>query len=277
MTVGSLFAGIGGFDLGFERAGFEIKWQVEIDEYCQRVLAKHWPHVRRYGDIRAIDWSRVEPVDVVCGGFPCQPHSLAGKRAGASDERDLWPEFRRCIRGVKPGWIVAENVSGLLSNDAGRFFGGVLRDLAEGGRSVEWDCIPASAVGTDHIRDRVWILAHAGRERSSERMHEAVIGGISTEDTQARRSPDGVHASTDATYSERGERSLGRPAGRVRRFGQSFPRHGRWEITSEPVLGRGEDGIPNRLDRLRGLGNAVMPQIPEWIAHRIKEAEGLTA
>jgi DNA-cytosine methyltransferase len=194
MTVGSLFAGIGGFDLGFERAGFEIRWQVEIDPFCRSVLAQHWPDVRRYEDVRQvvgdtdksdsgrdecqrIAWSEgsatgsasaaisrsrhaLEPVDVICGGFPCQPHSLAGRRGGSADERDLWPQFARLIRELGPRWVVAENVPGLLSSDAGRFFGTVLRDLAACGYDAEWDCLPASAFGAPHRRDRVWIVAY---------------------------------------------------------------------------------------------------------------------
>src|SRR4029450_13011646 len=109
----------------------------------------------------------LEPVDVICGGFPCQPHSLAGRRAGANDERDLWPHFARLIRELEPRWVVAENVPGLLSSDAGRFFGTVLGDLAACGYDAEWDCLPASAFGAPHRRDRVWIVAYplcGGRE-----------------------------------------------------------------------------------------------------------------
>jgi len=274
VTVGSLFAGIGGFDLGFKRAGFEIKWQVEIDDYANRVLAKHWPNVKRYGDIRVIDWSTVEPVDVVCGGFPCQPHSTAGRRMASADERDLWPEYLRCIRALKPRglrWVVGENVAGLLSSDDGRFFGGILRDLAESGFRVEWDCIPASAVGAPHQRDRVWIVADANgsgsqgwqREELRERAGERVIG--------PSRSP--------LAYTNRiGQRGQGRDAaieGGDKSDDGIPQRDDPWSV--EPNVGRVAHGVPARVDRLRGLGNAVVPQIPEWIAHRIKEAEGLTA
>jgi len=214
LTVGSLFAGIGGFDLAAERVGFEVKWQVEIDPFCRRVLEKHWPHVRRYEDVRQTHvadathighsggtatgsarqpdessgddgvWSKpvgrrdmdaagcagcLPAVDVLCGGFPCQPHSLAGKRGGAADSRDLWPEYARLIRELRPRWVVAENVPGLLSNDAGRFFGGILRDLAACGYDAEWDCVSASAVGAPHRRDRVWIVAYPNGKRLQER------------------------------------------------------------------------------------------------------------
>src|SRR4029450_2592075 len=118
LTFGSLFAGIGGFDLGLERAGLTCRWQVEIDPFCRKVLAKHWPDVTRYADIRELDGRTVDPVDVLCGGFPCQPHSLAGKRGGSADERDLWREFARVIREVGPRWVLAENVPGLLSTES---------------------------------------------------------------------------------------------------------------------------------------------------------------
>src|SRR5215831_9561802 len=156
LTVGSLFDGIGGFDLGFQRAGFDIRWQVEIDPFCRRVLAKHWPDVQRFEDVRTAGAHNLSVVDVLCGGFPCQPHSLAGRRGGSQDERDLWPEFARLIRELRPRWVVAENVPGLLSSDAGRFFGNILRDLAESGYDAEWDCLPASVFGAPHRRDRIW-------------------------------------------------------------------------------------------------------------------------
>jgi len=135
LTVGSLFSGIGGLDLGLERAGMTVRWQVEQDAWCQRVLAKHWPDVPRYGDIKTIDWTEVEPIDLVCGGFPCQPVSLAGKRRAQDDPRWLWPEFARCLRVLRPRFALLENVPGLLS--AG--FGDVLGDLAALGYDAEWD------------------------------------------------------------------------------------------------------------------------------------------
>ncbi len=122
LTFGSLFAGIGGFDLGFERAGLECKWQVEIDPYCQRVLAKHWPEVRRHDDIRTFppDGSDEWRVDVICGGFPCQDISDAGKRAGIDGERSgLWAEYARILGAIRPRFAVVENVAALLDNGMG--------------------------------------------------------------------------------------------------------------------------------------------------------------
>ena len=149
-----------------ERAGWECAFQVEIDPFCRRVLARHWPAVARYGDIRALDLDRLERVDIVCGGFPCQPVSLAGKGLAQRDARWLWPEFARVIRALRPRYILVENVPGLL----GRGFGDVVGDLAACGYDAEWDCIPASALGAPHRRDRVWLVAYAcgsGRQQES--------------------------------------------------------------------------------------------------------------
>lgn len=169
LKVGSLFAGIGGFDYGLELAGgFQIEWQIEIDPFCQQVLAKHWPNATRYGDIRECGIGRkheLSHVDVLCGGFPCQPHSLAGQRKASEDERDLWSEFYRLIRELEPRWVVAENVLGLLSSENGAFFGRVLRDLAQAGYDAKWCVLRASDVGAPHRRERVFLVAYPGSER----------------------------------------------------------------------------------------------------------------
>lgn len=171
MTVGSIFSGIGGIELGLERVGMTIKWQVEIDEYCREILEKHWPGVKRYGNIKDIDWSGVERVDLICGGFPCPPVSTAGKRRGSNDERWMWPEFIRCLRTLKPRWVLVENVRGLLSVNNGREFGEILRDLAESGYDAEWFLLGAKDVGAPHKRNRTFILAYPkrhGREHSTK-------------------------------------------------------------------------------------------------------------
>ena len=156
----SLFSGIGGLDLGLERAGMSCVAQVEIDPFCQKVLTKHWPDVPKFKDVRDVGKHNLPAADLICGGFPCQPHSYAGKRKASADERDLWSEFSRIIGECQPAWVVAENVPGLLSSEAGRFFGGVLRDLAASGYDAEWQSIPVAAFGAPHIRERVFILAH---------------------------------------------------------------------------------------------------------------------
>ena len=142
LTVGSQFSI--GCELGLERAGMKVIWQVEFDPFCQQILQKHWPEVTRYGDIRTVKGDELEPVDLICGGPPCQPHSVAGMRKASADERNLWPEMFGVICATRPRWVVVENVPGLLSSEAGRFFGGILRDLAQGGYCVGWRCISAS-------------------------------------------------------------------------------------------------------------------------------------
>ena len=156
MTVGSLFSGIGGFDLGLERAGMTIKWQVEIDDFCNKVLEKHWPDVKRYRDIKELRGDELEPVDLICGGFPCQPFSAAGKRRSKEDDRYLWPEMLRVIRAVRPNWIIGENVAGIVS----LALDDVLSDLENEGYTCQSFIIPACAVNAPHRRDRVWIIAN---------------------------------------------------------------------------------------------------------------------
>lgn len=222
LTVGSLFAGIGGMDLGLERTGgFEVRWQCEIDPYCQRVLAKHWPNVKRYGDIREL--RDVERVDLLCGGFPCQDVSHAGPRVGIGGERSgLWAEFARLIRDLRPRYGLVENVSGLLDRGVER----VLGDLAEIGYDAEWECISACAFGAPHTRQRVFVLAYPEGERPG----------------QLRRIK--------------------------RTIGSEEKRNIHWP-KSEPECERVAYGVPARLDRIAALGNAVVPQIVEWIGNQI--------
>jgi DNA (cytosine-5)-methyltransferase 1 len=309
VTFGSLFAGIGGMDLGLERAGMECKFQVEIDPFCRRVLAKHWPDVRRYEDVRTIHGEAAHvadamrggreerpvsegqgheaishalgggatgahgcdgclpPVELLCGGFPCQPHSLAGRRRGSDDERDLWCEFARLIREVRPRWVLAENVPGLLSSEAGRFFGRVLRDLAACGYDAEWDCLPASAVGAPHRRDRVWIVAYpniAGpqgwlRAGVPERADEwaAGAGGASLADAdECGFYPQRIYGCGEAHEGRAWSATTG---------------YRWWRV--EPNVGRVAHGVSARVDRLRSLGNAVVPQVAEFIGRRILAAD----
>ena len=160
MRIGSLFAGIGGFDLGFERAGFAVSWQVEKDKYCQRVLAKHWPHVPRFTDVRDCGRHNLEPVDVITGGFPCQDLSAAGKMAGLDGEQSgLWREMLRIVGEVRPRFVVMENVTMLLVRGLDRILG----SLAELGYGVEWDVVSAADAGAPHLRKRWWVMAHASK------------------------------------------------------------------------------------------------------------------
>src|SRR5574343_393433 len=162
LTFGSLFAGIGGFDLGLERAGMVCKWQVEIDEFCRRVLTKHWSDVPKFGDIRDCGKHNLEAVDVICGGPPCQPASIAGKRRGEEDDRWLWPEAIRIVGELHPTWCVFENPPGIITLLGGMVFEKTLTMLeSEGYEIVPPLVIPACAIGAAHRRDRVFILAYA--------------------------------------------------------------------------------------------------------------------
>jgi DNA (cytosine-5)-methyltransferase 1 len=275
LTVGSLFAGIGGFDLAAERAGLEVKWQVEIDEYCRRVLAKHWPNAKRFSDVRECGAANLTPVDVICGGFPCQDISYAGDGAGLSGSRSgLWYDFARIIRELGPRFVVVENVAALLQ----RGMGTVLGDLAESRYDAEWDCIPASAVGAPHRRDRVWIVAHAHEERPQKRgLHAEERSEVSDASWGSRRDEaladsrgNGLEGSIQARY---GQSSCGRVFARREATGTGFSGGAeQWRV--EPDVGRVAHGVSPDVDRLGALGNAIVPQVAEWIFRRILEAHG---
>jgi DNA (cytosine-5)-methyltransferase 1 len=300
LTFGSLFAGIGGFDRGLERAGMRCVWQVEIDDYCRRVLAKHWPDVERLEDVRECGAHNLEPVDLICAGFPCQPVSCAGKRQGDADDRWLWPEFHRVIRELKPRWVVGENVPGLLSANVGRLFGEILRDLAACGYAVEWDCIPASAVGAPHRRDRVWIVAHAksaGRQtRGIDGMGTETSGSVyaprsgdvadadcrgclaeqSINGTGGSQMPSECLRSDVADANGKRRKDIGKRCAAIpifRRLCQMPKVRGDSWWAVEPDVGRVAHGVLARVDRLRALGNAVVPQVAEWIGRRIVMVE----
>lgn len=235
MTFGSLFAGIGGFDLGFERAGLTCEWQVEIDPYCQRVLAKHWPSVRRWDDVRTFPPAGEWGVDVICGGFPCQDISNVGKRAGICGERSgLWGEYARIIRLVRPRIIVVENVAAILFRGLGR----VLGDLAALGFDAEWQIIPAAALGAVHIRERLFLV---GVDSNTASNGFSAFGNVRSK-----------RAFQSSAYS-RGSNS------------ETW-----WE--TEPAVDRVADGIPSRSHRHHALGNAVVPQVAQWIGERIVQS-----
>lgn len=260
LTVGSLFTGIGGLDLGLERAGMRVAWQAEIDPYCCQVLAKHWPGIPNLGNVTTINWEDVPRVDLITGGYPCQPFSIAGARAGENDPRHLWPHVRNALRVLRPRWALLENVAGHLSLGFGR----VLGDLAEIGYDAEWDCIPAAAVGAPHRRDRVFLVAYPNRQGEPTRPeHGTTPRDLDTNAARAHglrwwdRSP------------------LPRPETVERTTGRSSSGGGHW--AAEPDVGRVAYGVPNRVDRLRALGNAVVPQVAEHVGRLIMEAERCTA
>ena len=231
MTYGSLFAGIGGIDLGFDRAGLTCKWQVEINDYARKVLAKNWPDVRRWDDVRTWPQPDSEPVDVIAGGFPCQDISLAGKGAGLDGERSgLFFEAMRVVREMGPRFVVLENVAALLTRGLDR----VLGTLADLGYDAEWDCIPASAFGARHYRNRIFIVATNANSKG----------------LQGR--PQG-YGSSEKVNAER--------------IRLPIVRYGGWAV--EPDICRVAYGVPRRVDRIRSLGNAVVPQVAEWIGRQL--------
>jgi DNA (cytosine-5)-methyltransferase 1 len=159
-TLGSVFSGIGGFELGLHPLGIEPVWQVEQDLFCRKVLQKHWPDVHKFVRIENVVPQSLPYVDIIAGGFPCQPVSISGKQKGSSDSRWLWPEFFRIVRYVRPKYVIIENVPGLLTTNGGKDFETILNNLAEIRYDAEWECIPASSIGARHKRNRLFIVAY---------------------------------------------------------------------------------------------------------------------
>ncbi len=297
LRVLDLFSGIGGFSLGLERAGMKTVAFCEIEKFPQAVIRKHWPNVPIYDDIRILTADKLRSdgigtIDVICGGFPCQDISVAGKGAGIEGERSgLWKEYSRLIDELRPQYVIVENVSALLS----RGLGVVLGDLASIGYDAEWHCIPASAIGAPHKRDRVWIIAYTKSNRhignpstmgktlitNKEQKHGAIIkceikdnGGVGECDE-----PNGTEALPFSNPNDmrlqgrqsQGNGSQGMPEIIIKRCVKS----GIWDNWKEcipsPRICRADDGISDRTHRLKALGNAVVPQIPELIGRAIME------
>jgi DNA (cytosine-5)-methyltransferase 1 len=330
LTVGSLFSGIGGLDLGLERAGMEVIWQSEIDPYGCRVLKKHWPEVVNHGNIKEINWGDVVRPNIICGGYPCQPFSTAGKRNGTDDPRHLWPWVREAISELRPKYAILENVRGHVSLGLNV----VLGEMASIGYDAEWQIVSAASVGAPHRRDRVIIVAYPNSRRQQERQSESeqtpglscgceqcanTIGQLANSDnsrcvhrqshifttdrwlnalsligsgctdvantdsisgheqhqrqvqqfnalgcSEVVADPSQQHSNgepNNTRYSERPETvSQSRDSGWAQRASN-------WKV--EPDVGRVANGIPSRVDRLRGLGNAVVPQVAELIGRMV--------
>ena len=276
LTVGSLFSGIGGFDLGLERSGMKVIWQSEIDPFACKVLKKHWPDVPNLGDINKIDWTNIERPDVICGGYPCQPFSQAGKRGGNTDPRHLWPAMFNAICLLRPRYALMENVRGHLSMG----FDQVLGDLAGIGFDAEWQVIPAAAVGAPHKRDRVFIVAYPNntgirtqrrkiqqQKSSGEQKREVVaryvFGRRGAEMANTNSKFVGQYGSSSDVADQGRQRHDQRERQKTNDFGQW------WEV--EPSVGRVADGVSDRVDRLRGLGNAIVPQVAELVGALVVE------
>lgn len=280
-----LFSGIGGFSLGLERSGgFKTVAFCEIEEFPRKVLKKHWPEVPIYDDVRTLTADRLAAdgigVDAICGGFPCQDISTAGRGAGIDGERSgLWAEYARLVGELRPKYVLVENVAALL----GRGLDRVLGDLAALGYDAEWHCIPASTVGAHHRRDRLWIVAYADvAERRAlggtrHGLAESQNGVLQWQEGSGRSGSSGKAVAYTECFGQQGQRQSVQPS-------RSTPRLHRQAVDAiagcvgevwctEPDVGRVADGVPSRVDRLKGLGNAVVPQIPELIGRAILASE----
>lgn len=299
MTHGSLFSGIGGFDLAAEWMGWENVFSCEKDDKANEVLKKNFPNVTHHRDIYKLDGKQYEgQVDVITGGFPCQPFSIAGKRKGRGDDRYLWPEMLRIIKEVKPSYVVGENVFGLVNMENGRTLDDICSSLENEGYTVESFIIPACAVQAWHRRDRIWIIAYAnngnerrtsrrfqskdGQRELSERQQMVQPGG--TSETRIYSNPKGGNEQRQCNERQRqGQyRGLGseqdvtdsdgiRPQEQAQSRGSMHQEQNSKEKINrafndsiwkaEPKLGRVADGVSGRVDRLKQLGNAVVPQV----------------
>ena len=295
MRIGSLFSGIGGFDLAAQWMGWSTKWYSEINPYACQVMEQHFGGAYAVGDITQWHPDPVgDAVDLVCGGFPCQPVSLAGKRQAQNDERWLWPEFARILGVLRPRYVAIENVPGLRS----RGLGDVLRDLAQIGYDAEWTSLSAADVGAAHLRERVWVVAYPhsdgrlriggslraeqqgppgdeplGRHRPwgeqrdpgpvADAQERAQRAGLRPDGPPAewrRRSGDGGGPVGDPDDAGRGEQ---RGAGAIQAEQLAAECRSGW--ATEPDVGRVAYGVPARVDRLRCLGNAIVPQCAQHI------------
>ena len=294
MTHGSLFSGIGGFDLAAEWAGFTNLFNCEWEEFPRKVLKHHFPNAEQYGDIKQFNATAYSGrLDILSGGFPCQPFSVAGKRKGSEDERHLFPEMLRIIRECQPRWVVGENVRGLVSWSDGLVFETCCTDLEALGYSVQSFVIPACATGAPHRRDRVWIVANRKDDRPSQtknlkrtrgerephnrdeiRTSLDAVSGIGNAPDTDNELPKCGNGSREDGRSEQTERT--KPLDESRGW-EEFP-------TFPPVCG-GDDGLPKELDgitfpkwrreSIKAYGNAIVPEVAYRIFQSIQDYEAM--
>jgi DNA (cytosine-5)-methyltransferase 1 len=311
-----LFSGIGGFSLGLESTGgFETVAFCEIEKFPRKVLKKHWPHVKQYKDIKELTNEQLEtdgiiPIDIITGGYPCQPFSVAGRKLGEKDKRHLWPEMFRLVKECRPTWVIGENVSGHIKLGLDT----VLEDLESEGYSTRTFSISASSIGANHKRERVWIMANSNNTGNRTSQYEINRNGEKTNEEWERQSQsqfsrqgadventrrtlrqgsffgeenENETGQEDAYQFERSGSSSGNgisntDSQRLQGLGtehqlresqekRSFGWKRWWEL--EPNVGRVANGIPKRMDRLKGLGNSLVPAIPFIIGNSILETE----
>ena len=296
LKVIDLFSGIGGFALGLQSTGYFKTIQfVENEKWCQKILAKNFPRVPIHDDVKTFQGYSA---DVVVGGFPCQPFSIAGKQKAVQDDRHLWPDMLRVIKETRPRWVIGENVRNIVSISDGMVLEQVYLDLESQGYEVQSFIIPASAVNAPHQRYRTWIVAHSecNKHRQEIRRSSEETSEVSREhrqnDNQSRQSSgassirfsdkgydDVAHTNQERVFSTKIARNNGKDKQKsndehIGRCSTAFGRkvlQGNWSV--EPNVGRVAHGIPNRVDRLKGLGNAIVPQIAYQIGKAIMEAE----
>ena len=282
-----LFSGLGGFSLGLEATGgFETVAFCDIEKFSRKVLKKHWPNVKQYKDIKELTYEQIKedtlaPIDIITGGYPCQPFSVAGSQRGEKDTRHLWPDMFRIVKECKPTWVIGENVSGHIKLGLDT----VLQDLESEGYSVRAFSISASSIGANHQRERVWIIAHSNMENTRQhgRRIESTwntesIGPRTSEETERSSDTNKINGSSERA-SLVGESSDANSQGlQGRRSEQQLrkdetKRPTSWDSwwESEPSVGRVANGIPHRVDRLKGLGNSLVPAIPFIIGQSILE------
>lgn len=305
MTQGSLFSGCGGFDFASDRG---MQWtnvfNCEIDPFCKKVLKYYWPNAIQYGNIEQTDFSvHRGTIDVLTGGFPCQPYSLAGKRAGTDDARHLWPQMLRAIQEIEPRWVVGENVRGLLSWNDGMVFNDVQTDLENSGYEVFPILLPAASVGAYHERYRIWFVAHANshkriaRQNISEQSRETFIAGhsaqnVSNANVQRCKEQHDVPIGIEKGFISRGYTKAatdtdgfgwiqGDGNAKVEYLTQGIPNWERFP-TQPPVCSR-TNGFPSglvgltvprwRRESIKALGNAIVPQVALQIFKAIQDME----
>ena len=280
LKVLDLFSGLGGFSLGLERTGcFKTTAFCDNDKYSRLLLQKHWKGVKIYNDVREIKKEHLESdgiqfPDVITGGFPCQPFSVAGKQKGTSDVRHLWPEMFRIIKEFTPRWIIGENVKGLTNIEKGMVFESVCTDLEGEGYEVRAFNIPAAGVGAPHRRERIWIVASLEDSRRSLRSWSKF--GEKDENEIRKRYADQHQRPGSTSESNVADASTGRRAsqeGEIQTRGNGTEHQGWW--STEPNVGRVANGVSGRVYRLRALGNSIVPQIATEIGYAIIKAEGL--
>lgn len=275
MKVLDLFSGIGGFSLGLERAGMETIAFCEIDESCRNILRKHWPEIIIYKDVKQINNDFIRSgvhkifgtIDVICGGFPCQDISIAGQKKGLKGERSgLWKEFKRIIKEVKPRYAIIENVANLRSNGLTE----VIKDLWSIGYGCEWHIISARSAGAPHLRERIWIIAYPDSSRL-ERLR------ISERVQEKHSSDNSSHDSTSNSYDFRFWKPFASEKEKSEWWAKAALSVSHWKEAQSIVRGV-DDGLPRGMDkgrreRIKQLGNSVVPQIPELIGRAIMEYE----